>query len=89
METGMDVEEELEVLSGSLLAHTAVMTAVLGALQRKGIFDQTDINDIMDVALSGAENAVKYGANPRTIQHTRKMLEQTARNLAGPVRRWR
>jgi hypothetical protein len=82
----MDVEDEIEVLSGSLLAHTAMMTAVLSILQRKGVLSQVDVNDIVDTALLGAETA--SGLNPRVRDEARKMLEQTAKHLGGRRRRW-
>lgn len=83
----MDIEDEIEVLSGSSLAHTAIMTAVLSALQKKGLLNQAEINDIIDIALVGAETAV--GVNPRVIDHTRRMLEQTSQNMGGRLGRRR
>ncbi len=75
------MDEGLDDLAAVVMAHTAIITAVIGALQNKGLLDQADVNEIVDLALLGAETAV--GVDPALNGATRKILERTAGALAG------
>lgn len=77
------LEEEVRDLSAVVLSHTALLTSMWGVLKSRGLLDQAAINEIVDLALVGIENA--QAAQPEVFEVARQVLEMNARNMGGEV----
>lgn len=77
------LEEDLVKTSGVVIAHGALLTALLTSLQHKGLLDQAEVNHIVDMALVGVETA--EGLHPGIRHIARKHLEGFAENMGGKV----
>lgn len=79
--------DHLREIGAIQLTHTALITALFDALERRHRLSPDDINSIFNAAFTGLENAVALGADADLIDRARRSLERTSRNLAGRPRR--
>lgn len=76
------LSKDVEEVGAYVLAHTALMTSMLGVLKNHGLVSQADINEIADLALVGLETADQ--PRPALFAEARKIVETFAGNMAGP-----
>lgn len=69
----MDLEDEIHVLHGIGLAHTALVAGLIAALREKGILSRAEVGAVFDIALEGAE--ASEGLSPQAIAQARKLIE--------------
>lgn len=76
--------DHVEAQGGVLLAHTALVSAIVSVMKAKGLLTQNDVNSIYDVALIAAEVSPEITAE--TSRRARLMLELMSREMGGPIR---
>jgi hypothetical protein len=76
---------DFEETAGIVLAHSALMTSVLGVLKSRGLIDQATVNEMIDLALVGLEAASEL--RPATFGRARQVLEELSRTMGGPLKR--
>ncbi len=67
----------VEFQGGILLAHTALLTSLIGTLKGKGILSADQVHEIMDFALMGVEIEPSE-ATPGERESARRLLENMA-----------
>lgn len=77
------IKDDVRVLAGLVLAQGNLITSLLGIMQNRGLIDQADINEIIDLALVGAEAAPN--TRPDVRASMRRVLENYSEMMGGPV----
>lgn len=82
-----DLTNEVEETASIVLAHSALLTSMMGVLLNRQLIDQAVVNEMFDLALVGLENAQERHAVHRqlTFQGARRVLEEMAGEMAGRV----
>lgn len=83
--TDEDTAAPLHEVAAAALANRALMAPLLVFLEERGVLSPHDVDMIADVALTGVETTP--GIDPTIRDSARRMLEETARNLADARRR--
>jgi len=83
--TDEDTAAPLHEVAAAAMANRALIAPLLVVLEQRGVLSRHDVDMIADVALTGVETAP--GVDPVIRDAARKMLEETAANLAETRRR--
>jgi hypothetical protein len=75
-----DQKVEPTELAAAAMANRSLLVSLLVVLEVRGVLSRTDVEMIADAALTGVETAP--GVDARVRDQARRMLEQSARNLA-------
>lgn len=77
-----DFTEAETALHGASLAHTALVSALIGVLKAKGVLSKDEVNIILDHAILSAETSAEMGVE--ASRRARQILETIHSELARP-----
>lgn len=84
-----DLTNEVEETASIVLAHSALLTSMMGVLLNRRLIDQVVVNEVFDLALVGLETAQDRHPvavhRQLTFQGARRVLEEMAHDMAGQI----
>lgn len=81
--TDEQLKADVRDLAGLVLAQGNLITSLMGIMQNRGLINQADVNEVIDLALVGAETAPEM--RPEARDSMREVLENYSRTMGGPV----
>ncbi len=86
-----DLTNDVEETASIVLAHSALLTSMMGMLLNKRLIDRTVVNEVFDLALVGLETTqarqTAHAPRRQTLQQARIVLEEMAQEMRGEVER--
>lgn len=82
-------QEEMDQIGGIAVSHTALICGLIGVLERRGLLNSVDVDEIFEMAARSLEDAERDC--PRIARNARRQLDNCARNFVRrppKIRKW-
>lgn len=78
----METNEHIDALHGVTLAHTAIVSALMGVLRAKGLLSGAELDIIFDAALTTVETSPQI--SEEATRRARQIVEVISGEMARP-----